>query len=211
MTISPFFLLCSEEAMRDGVDEEGQSFAPVVVTRRLFLRPRENRDHDSIGALARNPRVAENLFAAAGGVPGGPGESFVVIERHSCTVIGATGYGPMADRPAVFEIATWVGEPHWGAGYATEATQALIDRAFLDPRIEVLWCANRAMNDRARRVIEKCGFQFRERGMVRSPAHRGAVPVERFVLERRNWMSLKAWGAHQLAEEPRDAPRDNAA
>jgi len=43
-------------------------------------------------------------------------------------------------------------------------------------------------------VIEKCGFQFRGTGMVRSPTLFGAFPVERFVLDRRNWASLKAWG-----------------
>jgi hypothetical protein len=30
------------------------------------------------------------------------------------------------------------------------------------------------------------------------------VPVERFVLERRNWASLKSWGAQSAAGEPRD-------
>jgi RimJ/RimL family protein N-acetyltransferase len=64
-------------------------------------------------------------------------------------------------------------------------------------------------NGRARRVIEKCGFQFRETGMVRSPVSFGAVPVERFVLERRNWASLKSWGAG--AREEADVARDNAA
>ena len=72
-----------------------------------------------------------------------------------------------------------------------------------------LWCSNRASNARARRVIEKCGFQFRGTGMVRSPTLFGAFPVERFVLERRNWASLKAWGAPAARHD--EAARDNAA
>ena len=33
--------------------------------------------------------------------------------------------------------------------------------------------------------------------MIRSIAARGAVPIERFVLERRVWSSLKSWGAER--------------
>jgi hypothetical protein len=60
-------------------------------------------------------------------------------------------------------------------------------------------------------VVEKCGFQYRGTGMVRAASRSGAVPVERFVLERRNWESLKAWGAVIKPMEAGHAPRDNAA
>jgi RimJ/RimL family protein N-acetyltransferase len=159
--------------------------------------------------LAANPGIARNLAAAPGRHDAGEGESFAVVERRSGAVVGLTGYGQMPDRPGAIEVATWIGEGHWGRGYATEATHAVIDRAFCETGITLLWCSNRVSNGRARRVIEKCGFQFRETGMVRSPASFGAVPVERFVLERRNWASLKSWGAMMTDEV--DVPRDNAA
>ena len=89
-----------------------------------------------------------------------------------------------------------------------EVTHAIIDRAFGATDTQALWCANRVANSRGRRVIEKCGFQFRETGMVRSAAQ-GAMPVERYVLERRNWLSLKEWGA--APGEERHAPHDTAA
>jgi hypothetical protein len=81
--------------------------------------------------------------------------------------------------------------------------------ALADTGILAVWCSNRVGNNRARRVIETCGFQFRETGMVRSPVTNCAVPVERFVLERRNRTSLKSWGAGR--QEASDVPRDNAA
>ena len=132
-----------------------------------------------------------------------------MVERRSGTVVGLSAYGQMSDRPGAIEVATWIGEAHWGRGYATEATHAVIDRAFCETGITILWCSNRVSNGRARRVIEKCGFQFRETGMVRSPASFGAMPVERFVLERRNWASLKSWGAG--SSEEADVACDNAA
>ncbi len=196
--------------MREGVDGEF-GFATRILTQRLWLRMPDAADRAAVKALAANPRVAENLAAAPGEWTGPRCASLAVVEREANVVIGAAAYGAIADRPGAVEIATWVGEPHWGRGYATEATQALIDHVFADERTRILWCANRASSTRSRRVVEKCGFQYRGTGMVRSPSLNGAVPVERFVLERRNWESLKAWGARDNRMEHDDAPRDNAA
>jgi RimJ/RimL family protein N-acetyltransferase len=191
--------------------QQGYAFGSPITTPRLILRPATPEDRAAMAALAANPQVAENLSADPCALPGESGETFAVVEKRSGTVVGAASYGPMVDRRASLEVAAWIGQPWWGRGYATEATHAVIDRAFADERINVLWCSNRASNFRARRVIEKCGFQFRETGMVRSPSLRGAMPVERFVLERRNWHSLKSWGSGPGSKGPRNAPRDNAA
>jgi len=198
--------------MRDGddsIDESAYDRGAPILTERLILRRPASDEGEQMMRLAANPGIARNLAAAPGRHGGAVGESFAVIERRSGTLIGLTGYGEMPDRPGAIEVATWIGEAYWGRGYATEATHAIIDRAFTETGISVLWCSNRVSNSRARRVIEKCGFQFRETGMVRSPASFGAVPVERFVLERRNWTSLKSWGA--AVAEKGDAPHSNAA
>lgn len=176
-----------------GRDKVGLVYETALIGRRVLLRPEQDHDRRVVGSLAANPRVAADV-AAAPGRDGRAGEAMIVVERSSGAIVGVAAYGPMADRPAAIEVATWIAEPFWGRGYATEATQAIIDRAFLESDAPRLWCSTRVANQRARRVIEKCGFQFRETGMVRSPSS-GAVPVERFVLDRRNWVSLKSWGA----------------
>ena len=195
--------------VRDGdFDEEFDRAAPIRTPRLLLRRP-SIEDRALAVKLAASPGIARNLAAAPGRQDQSEGESFAVVERRSGTVVGLSAYGQMSDRPGAIEVATWIGEAHWGRGYATEATHAVIDRAFCETGITILWCSNRVSNGRARRVIEKCGFQFRETGMVRSPASFGAVPVERFVLERRNWASLKSWGAG--SPERADVARDTAA
>jgi predicted nucleic acid-binding Zn ribbon protein len=108
------------------------------------------------------------------------------------------------------EVSLWIGEPYWERGYATEAAHALIDQAFSDAAVDALWCANRVANTRARRVIEKCGFQFRGSGMVRLPG-RGASPIERFALDRRTWSSLKTWAMGRDTGGAGDAARETAA
>ena len=149
-------------------------------------------DKAVMATLSADQAVAENLCDAI--VLAG-GDAFAITDRSDGAVIGCAGYGPTRDRPATIEAGLWIGTPWWGMGYGTEAAQALIDHAFADGKANALWCSNRVTNARARRVIEKCGFQFRGTGMVRSPTLFGAFPVERFVLDRRNWASLKAWGA----------------
>ena len=194
--------------MRDDIDDGDLATRPII-TGRLILKEPNDEERGVVVALAADPVVSRNLAAAPGDYGRTGGRSYVVIGRSTRSAIGVTGYGPMTDRPGAIEVATWIGEPWWGRGFATEATQAVIDAAFADTGILAVWCANRVSNNRARRVIEKCGFQFRETGMVRSPVTMGAVPVERFVLERRNWTSLKSWGAGRKEES--DVARDSAA
>src|SRR4029077_2264913 len=100
---------------------------------------------------------------------------------------------------------------HWGCGYGTEATQALIDRAFARLGINEGWGAVRVTNVRGRELVEKCGFQARGTGMARASAAQGAFPVERFVLTRRAWASLKAWGAGDNTGNGGDGPHTAAA
>jgi GNAT superfamily N-acetyltransferase len=177
------------------MDSEESELRLRIETARLSLRRPRTGDEAEIAVMSAGRRIAENLAALPCPDSGGIGETFVLVERCKNRLVGAGMYGPRVDRPSATEIACWIGEPHWGKGFGTEAAQAVIDRAFADERIGILWCANRVLNDRARRVIEKCGFQFRETGMVRFPILNGAVPVERFALERRTWTALRAWGA----------------
>ena len=187
-------------------NEEGHGGHGAILTARLRLRRRTPADMPVMAALAAEQAVAENLCNA---ITLAGGNAFAVTKRSDHEIIGCAGFGPTEERPATVEIGLWIGAAWWGRGYATEAAQATIDHAFADGRVAALWSSNRVTNSRARRVIEKCGFQFRGTGMVRSPTFFGAFPVERFVLDRRNWESLKAWGTPNTDFE--EAERETAA
>ena len=190
--------------MRDGGHSEEFQFR--ITTSRLAIRPRQAADNVTVEALAANPAIAPNLCAT---IPADAGETMVIAELRSGRLIGAATHGVTGLGSGV-EVSLWIGEPYWERGYATEAAHALIDHAFSDASVDKLWCANRVTNTRARRVIEKCGFQFRGSGMVHV-AGRGAFPIERFALDRRNWSSLKTWGAGRVNGDAGDAPRESAA
>lgn len=183
----------------------------LIVTRRLAMRKASAEDHRAIAVLAANPRLAA-VLASAPGDGGGPScARLAVSTREDGMVIGEGSWGAVGDRAGAVEIAVWIGEAHWGSGYTTEAAQALVDHVFRDERTQSVWSTSRASSARSRHVIEKCGFQYRGTGMVRGSSRGGAVPVERFVLERRTWQSLKAWGAVIQPGEDGHVSRHNAA
>lgn len=49
---------------------------------------------------------------------------------------------------------------YWGFGYAPEALCAMIVRGFEKEKLDVIGISHYAVNERSRRVIEKCGFQY---------------------------------------------------
>jgi len=189
-----------------------------VLTARLVLRRPRTEDAAVLAAAIDNPRVAKNLvsvphpyrradaetwirqsrYPAAGGAQ-------IALSRSDGSLLGASFHRPSESRPNGHDLSFWVAEHHWGEGFGTEIAHAAIDHAFGAGRLERLWCVVRVTNGPARRVVEKCGFQFRDTGMVRSLSERGSVPVEHFVLERRVWQSLKAWGANSWDTNSRGA------
>ncbi len=197
-------------------DETSEDERPVHVTGRLALRLPRQRDAAALAIAVGNPRVAMSLFdvpypyghADAEGwierarVPSrSPGTTLVAFRHCDAALVGAGFHRPSDAWPDGFELSFWVAEPFWGRGFGTEIAHAVIDDAFERGGAERLWCAIRVTSGPARRVAEKCGFQFRDTGLVRSLATRGTVPVERFVLERRVWTSLKAWGREAPGRE----------
>ena len=58
------------------------------------------------------------------------------------------------------EIGYWIGEPYWNKGYATKATNLLMDFAFNQLGLNKLWCGYYDGNEASKRVQEKCGFKY---------------------------------------------------
>ncbi|MHA1157316.1 MAG: GNAT family N-acetyltransferase [Alphaproteobacteria bacterium] len=173
---------------------------------RIIVRPMEDRDAPAIKALIAAPLLAgEGIAAAAARAT--DHVTLSIVSTETGLVIGQAAHQALTDARLPVEISLWLDPAEWGKGYGTEAVQALVDRAFADRRIGALWAALRVTNARARRVLEKSGFQFRGGGMERLAGAPGAHPVERFVIDRSSWVSLKAWGATQ----GRSATRSDAA
>lgn len=176
---------------------------PVLVTERLVLRPPHDDDVPELAALADNRRLASMLarmphpygenearaFVRSTRERRRSGAHYAIALADSGAFIGCAG---LDVRSEGLELGYWIGEPYWRHGYATEAAHALVDLAFRATAIDALHVSCRVINDASRRVIHKCGFQYAGQGMMDSLVA-GRVPVDRYRLDRRTWVSLRSW------------------
>lgn len=193
------------EAVREEVGDGSPAIdCPVLVTRRLVLRPPHPDDMEELVELANDRRVAAMLrrmphpygeeearaFLAAARERKGGGCVHAVTRARDGAFVGCAGLDAGEHG---LELGYWIGEPYRGRGYATEAAQALVDLAFRATAIGALHASCRVINAASRRVIHKCGFQYAGQGMTDSLAA-GRVQVERYRLDRSTWASLRSWG-----------------
>jgi RimJ/RimL family protein N-acetyltransferase len=176
----------------------------VLATERLLLRAPRLDDAKAITGLINDRRIAENTariphpyslsdaHAFLSAVNRDQSEPTFLIARTEGTVIGGCGIH-VANGPDP-ELGYWIGVPHWGRGYATEAARALIDHAFGALGCERLSGRARVSNPSSRRVLEKCGFQWTGVSLIRIRALRSSAPVDCFRLDRGLWASLRSWG-----------------
>ena len=188
-------------------DFPSEEFSPgrsivVLETERLTLRQPTLADVKAITCLADDVRIAENTrfiphpyrlrdaedFIAAVTAPGSTNTVFV-IELDGAP-IGMVGLD--RSKPAA-ELGYWIGVDYWGRGYATEAARAMIDYAFEEFDIDAIHAGARVINPASRKILEKCGFQWRCVELHRFRALGSSTPVDRLRLERGVWSSLRRW------------------
>lgn len=150
----------------------------ILETKRLVLRAWEATDADALFALASDPevgpaagwpvhrsvkeskKVIESVFSAP--------ETYAICLKPLEDLIGCIGLKSSNPEIAAasagdLEIGYWMGRAYWGCGYATEALHALVDHALLELNCPTLWCGHYEGNERSRRVMLKCGFEFAEK------------------------------------------------
>jgi RimJ/RimL family protein N-acetyltransferase len=186
----------------------------VLKTERLVLRAPRPDDAKAITSLINDRRIAENTARIPHPYSLADAHAFLaetnrdarersfLIALADGTVIGGCGIHDLS--AAGPELGYWIGVPHWGRGYVTEAARALIDHAFGALGYERLTSRARVSNPASRRVLEKCGFQWTGVSLIRIRALKSSAPVDCFRLDRGLWASLRSWGnAGRVARGPR--------
>ena len=157
-------------------------------TERLLLRPGWAEDAPALARAIADEQVVRNLatapwpfalqdaeaFLAAPRDPAMP--SFLITERTDGEprIVGACGLGR---RPSgAVELGYWIARPHWGKGFATEASLALIDiaRTLKLPRLEASHFID---NPASGRVLEKLGFVATGLSAARYSCARGGEAI----------------------------------
>ncbi|MCW2308823.1 GNAT family N-acetyltransferase [Rhodobium gokarnense] len=199
--------MCTDDGLEDLESEDDL----LLTTDRLELAPPRHEDAETIAAVVNDRRIAEMAMSIP--YPYGVEDAHRWIEekgagKHPALgkfliwtqpdgngarhLVGACGVVEIMEEKEI-HIGYWIGVPFWGKGFATEAAHRIIDHVFESTDLTEINAACRVTNPASRRVIEKCGFQFRANGIIYSLGAAGIVSVERFVLERPVWAALKAW------------------
>ena len=146
----------------------------IIDTPRLRLRPWVSTDAPSLYELAKDPRIGmlcgwkpyeriDDAHEALSTFLAAP-DSYAVTLASTGELVGSIALRINADNAGapIGDIGYWIGSPYWGNGYATEAGNAIIDRA-RDLGIKTIVLKYFDGNDASRRVSEKLGFAWRSR------------------------------------------------
>jgi RimJ/RimL family protein N-acetyltransferase len=139
-----------------------------IQTRRLVLRAPIRGDVPELVKLADNRNIADRLASFPSPYTRADGIGFVEIfsqrpdERpYAITLegifIGIVGISFPAQRPPTLGI--WLGEPHWGQGYAQEALRGVIDAAHQTREFPVIRAEVLSDNGVSLHILEKMGFK----------------------------------------------------
>lgn len=93
-------------------------------------------------------------------------EEYAVVLKKENKVIGGVGlHYKKIDKDMqgnnVREIGYVLNPKYWGNEYIPEAVKELIKFCFEELNLDLVWCGHFDFNSKSRRVIEKCGFNFK--------------------------------------------------
>ncbi len=145
----------------------------ILKTRNLTLRPWNESDAECLYHFARNP----NIGPIAGWPPHESVEDSLNIiktifsKRETYAIVKddiPIGCVSLLFHPdtnhwwgeGAVELGYWVAEEYWGNGYAAEASEVLVRRAFDELDAKQIYASYRVENAQSKRVLEKLGFKY---------------------------------------------------
>lgn len=195
--------------MTEDQKNEAQSLVfagEILTTPDLVLRAPKMDDVQEITALANNRKISSMLesmpypyydkhaeeFIANVSKPEAGECVFAITEAASGKLMGMCGLHLVKRRYGLPHLGYWLGEEHWGKGYATQAARALVDLFFKAGSEDELLFSVLETNTASVRVIEKCGGQFWQRDTHHSSFFEKEMQVNHYRITRENWMGAVA-------------------
>ncbi len=74
--------------------------------------------------------------------------------------VGCCGLRPYKSDDGIFEIGIHLRRAFWGQGLALEATQAVMEHAFITLGVKALFAGHNPANEASRRLLQKLGFRY---------------------------------------------------
>ena len=148
----------------------------LLETERLILRSWSENDYLDLHEYASDNRVGPNA-----GWPAHKNEeeskkiiemfmkdddSYAIVLKSENKVIGGIGmHKRTPDEKLKYlkqrEIGYVLNPKYWGNEYVPEAVKSLIKCGFDKLNLDLIWCGHFDFNIKSKRVVEKCGFNYK--------------------------------------------------
>lgn len=164
---------------------------PVLETSRLVLKSLHFRDAEAIQSLANQREVAMNvtplpypytlqdardwIIMTHAELDMKTGFPFGIWLKAEDKLIGAIEIGNEF-RHRRGELGYWLGLPHWGQGYATEAARRVLEFAFEMLGLNRVFATHYARNPASGRVMQKIGMTYE--GTLRGQVVKWGEPID---------------------------------
>ena len=91
---------------------------------------------------------------------------YAIVLKLENKVIGGIGLHdrkPEASLESLMqrEVGYVLNPKYWGRGIVPEAVKVVLEYGFEELNLDLIWCGYFSFNENSKRVIEKCGFNYR--------------------------------------------------
>jgi RimJ/RimL family protein N-acetyltransferase len=165
---------------------------------RISLRTLEEEDVEFLQRNMNDPRVRRPIGTVAPmsasdeeeWIDGANDEGVSLLICIGEDPVGTIGLSDINELWGCAEVGYWLTPKAWGEGYATAATERLVEYGFDQRRLNKIIAHTFDFNAGSRRVLEKVGFT--EEGVLRKEAFVDGeyVDVHRYGLLAREWREV---------------------
>lgn len=175
-----------------------------IETERLILREIEHTDKNDLYEMDADPAVhlyienrpatsIDEVIAAIEGIKNQYKENgiarWAVVDKLTRECIGWAGLKffkqALNNHSYFYELGYRFKKKHWGKGFATEASGAVLDYGFMNLNIDKVYAITDPENTASKKVLIKLGFYFKE-----TFDYEGS-PTDWFELAKENWLDNK--------------------
>ena len=172
---------------------------PILLSKRLILRPFQLSDAATVQKLAGNKILADMTANIPHPYLDGMAEQW--ISKHPtwfeskqavALAIELVESGELIGTISITEIHAnkgnlgyWIGQPYWGNGDCTEATTAILDYAFNDLKLDLVYARHLPENPASGKVMTNNGFTYINQIAV------GERLLKHYELPKALWLQLK--------------------
>jgi ribosomal-protein-alanine N-acetyltransferase len=153
---------------------------PVIETERLVLRPFTLSDAKQLQLWVGDFEIADTTLNIPHPYPDGAAEEFISLRPAKYSAGEAASFAITLKTDGLFigsvginvtkqlfraELGYWIAKPYWNCGYATEATQAIVQFGLNTAGLHKIIAQYFSRNPASGRVLQKAGLK--QEGLLR--------------------------------------------